>query len=327
MMVLLTGASGFIGNRFLALLQERQVPTAILLRPAASRRLLAGSPPHGEVRVGALGDSTSLDRALEGVTHVVHCAGKTKALRAAEFHEVNATGTQNLVEAVGRRGSQISRFVYLSSLAACGPAVASAPAREDAPPSPVSDYGRSKLAAEQVIARLCPVPYVILRPGGVYGPGDRDFLQLFRTVRAHLVPTFAGGRQPLSLVCVDDLAALAMHCLTTAAGAGRVYHVAHPAVVTAGELAHEVARQMGSWTIPVPLPKAVLGATAAAQDLISRWTGKPGILSRERCRELGAAGWVCDTSRLRQELGWECGTALPDGIRQTLAWYRAAGWL
>lgn len=326
-MVLLTGASGFIGNRFLAALQERQVPTAILLRPAASQRLLAGPQPYGEVRVGTLGDAASLDRALEGITQVLHCAGKTKALRTEEFHEVNTLGTRNLIEAIRRRGKQVSRFVHLSSLAACGPAIASAPAREDDPPAPVSDYGRSKLAAEQVIARLCPVPYVILRPGGVYGPGDSDFLQLFRMVGAHLIPTFAGGRQPLSLVYVDDLATLAMRCLTTAVGAGRVYHVAHPTVVTAGELAQEIARQMGSWTVPLPLPKAALGLVAAVQDLISRWTKKPGILCRERCCEVRAPGWVCDTSRLRHELGWQCATALPEGIRQTLAWYRAKGWL
>jgi nucleoside-diphosphate-sugar epimerase len=327
MKVLLTGANGFVGSHLLDRLVARGIPTVVLLRPGADRRWIADSLPRLEVRLGAITDPATLAPALANVTHVIHCAGRTKALRVSEFYHTNERGTRHLVEAVNHAAPAIQRLILVSSLAAAGPAPVTAPSREDDPPSPVSDYGRSKLAGEQVVQRECRVPFVILRPPAVYGPRDADFLQLFKAVRAHLLPQFGGGRQPLSLVHVEDFAAATLVALEHPAAAGRTYHVAASEAVTVAELARTIAEAMATWTVPLPLPFWGLWLVCVAQEIVSRLRGRPAILSRQKCREARATGWVCDVRRLREELGFECPTTVREGIARTLTWYRQHGWL
>lgn len=326
MKVLLTGASGFVGSHILDSLCARGLPVVLLLRPNSPRRFLASHLAEVEIRTGSLAQPDSLDAALEGVSHVVHCAGCTKALRPEEFFAVNLAGTRNLVEAINRNGA-VERLILLSSLAASGPAPPGAPARETDPPHPVSAYGRSKLAAEQEVRQRCRTGFVILRPPAVYGPRDAEFLRLFRAVRAHVRPAGRGGNQPLSLVFVRDLAEVASACLTLPAAVGKTYFVAAAQVVTAGDMAREVAARLGTWTVPAPLPAPVLWMLCAWEQAVSAVTRRASVLGLAKYAELRAPGWVCDASRLREELGLECATRLSAGVAETLAWYQQEGWL
>jgi nucleoside-diphosphate-sugar epimerase len=168
---------------------------------------------------------------------------------------------------------------------------------------------------------------VILRPPGVYGPRDGEFLRLFKAVKAHVVPRFGGDRQALSLVFAKDLAEAAVVCLTHPAAAGKTYFVASPDVTTLGALAEAIAKSMGVWTMPLPLPMAVLWPVCAVQEAVSRLTGKPSVFSRQKYPELTVPGWVCDASRLRADTGCVCATDLRAGIAETLRWYRENAWL
>lgn len=327
MKVLLTGASGFVGSHVLDLLAERGIPVTVLLRASSSRRFL--EPHLGRVRIveGTITDPASLPPALEEISHVVHCAGATKAVHAAELYRVNRDGTRYLLDAVNARGDVIQRFIHISSLAVSGPGTAAVPARETAPPNPVSEYGRSKLAAEREVIANCGVPFVILRPAGVYGPRDQEFFPLFKAARSRIVPAFGGGRQELSLVFAKDLAAVVVAALQPAVKPGAVCHVASPGVITARQLTDELMRVMGvrAWTLP--LPNAVLPPICGLAAIAARLTGRASILAHGKRHELAAPGWVADVTALRADLGTECLTPLSDGLRITLAWYREAGWL
>ena len=327
MKVLLTGANGFVGSHILDKLCARGLATAALLRPASNQRFIQAHLPRLEVRFGSLSDPQSLDAALRDVTHVIHCAGCTKALRNSEFYEVNQAGTRNVVEAVNRQQGRIQRLVHLSSLAAGGPASPDQPAREDDLPHPVSEYGRSKLAGEREVHDACKTEYVILRPPAAYGPRDEAFLPLFKAVKAHILPRFGGGRQTLSLVFAEDLAEAVATCLTHPAAAGKTFYVASGEVTTARAMAGEIAGQMKTWTLPLSLPTAALWPLCCLQETLSWLTRRPNVLSRQKYAELRAPGWVCDPTRLRQEAGFMGGTTLKNGIAKTLAWYRQERWL
>jgi nucleoside-diphosphate-sugar epimerase len=327
MKVLLTGATGFVGSHLLDLLCARGIPARILLRKTSDRTSIRPHLERVEVREGSLSDPASLAAAFREVTHVVHCAGATRARDYAEYYQINQHGTRQVVEAANAHHGQIQRLLHISSLAASHPAPATAPAREEDPPAPVSDYGRSKLGAEREVLERCHVPFTILRPPAVYGPRDHGFFSLFQAARLHVVPVFGGGIQALSMIFVRDLAEAVLASLTHPAAEGRTYFVASPEVLTARGFCEEVGRQLGVWTLPLWLPVPALLPICMVSEAACRLAGKPSLLNRQKYAELRAPGWVCDSSRFRREVGYVASTPLPEGIRQTIAWYRENGWL
>jgi nucleoside-diphosphate-sugar epimerase len=324
--VLLTGASGFVGSHILDRLRADGVATALLLRPSSDRRWLEPHLPSVEVRPGSISDPASLRAALTSITHVIHCAGCTRARSPAEFDEVNHIGTRNVVEAVNAQAGGVRRLLHVSSLAVTGPATPAQPAREDDAPHPISDYGKSKLAGEMEVRSGCRGEYVILRPPAVYGPRDYAFLSMFKAVNHHLLPR-PSKTQGLSLVYVKDLAEAIVTCLDHPAAGGKTYFVAAREVVTGRQMAEQIAAQINRWTVPCPLPAALLWPVCQFQEMLSHLTGKPALLNRQKFAELSAPGWVCDPSRLQREVGYECRTALKQGIAETLSWYRQEHWL
>ena len=326
MKILLTGASGFVGSHILDCLRARGLATVLLLRPTSSKQFIASHLPEVELRPGSIGDPESLRQAMAGITHVIHCAGATRASRVSGFYEVNQAGTRNVVSAVNGQAGRVQRLVHISSLAAAGPALRDTPAREGDPPHPVSEYGKSKLAGELEVRDLCRAEYVILRPPAVYGPRDAEFLRLFKAVKHHLLPK-PGGAQALSLVFVPDLAETVVTCLTHPTAAGKTYFVAGREIVTAQSLGEEIASQMHARTLPLPLPTALLWPICLAREVLSRLTGKPSVLSLQKFAELRAPGWVCDPTRLERETGCACTTTLDRGVAQTLTWYQQHHWL
>jgi nucleoside-diphosphate-sugar epimerase len=320
--VLLTGASGFVGSHILDRLRLQQFPTVILFRSTSNRRFLEKHLDWVEARSGSLNDVPSLQAALNGVTHVIHCAGATKAARISGFYDINQVGTRNLIDALPQ---SVRRLVHVSSLAAAGPSEPGKAVSEEDFPRPVSEYGKSKLAGEEEVRKHCRCEHIILRPPAVYGPRDEEFLRLFRAVRRHLQPR--PSLQPLSMVFVVDLAEAIVRSLKAENAAGKTYYVSSPEVVTARDIAREIAAQMKVWTLPIPLPTMALWPICLAQELITRVTGKANVLSLQKYSELRAAAWVCDPLRLRNEMGYECSTNLKSGVERTLAWYRENRWL
>lgn len=326
MKVLLTGASGFVGSHILDSLRARGVATAVLLRPTSDRHFIKAHLPAVEVRPGTITEPDGLRSAMADATHVIHCAGCTRVSRVSEFYETNHLGTRNVVEAVNSLGTQVKRLVHISSLAAAGPATPARPAHETDTPHPVSEYGKSKLAGELAVRHDCRVPFTILRPPAVYGPRDSGFLPMFKAIRNHVLPR-PSSRQALSLVYVRDLADAVATCLDNNRAAGKTYFVASDEITTGRQMADEIASQTGGWTLPCPLPVAVLWPLCLAQEIASRVTGKPSLLNLQKFAELRAPGWVCDASLLQQDLGYRCGTTLRQGIAATLEWYRREKWL
>jgi nucleoside-diphosphate-sugar epimerase len=327
MKVLLTGGNGFVGSHILDRLLERRLSATLLLRPHSSRALISSQLAACDVRTGSIDQPASLDAAMEDVTHVIHCAGATKALDARGFFKINQLGTRNVVDAVNRRGRQVERLVLISSLAAAGPGTRDHPRHEHDEPRPVSDYGRSKLAAEGEVINSCNVDWTVVRPPAVYGPRDREFLRLFKAARLHLLPRFGGGRQELSMVYAPDLAAAVVAAMTHGNARREVFFAGSPEVATTRDLARLIGAAMGSWTVPLPLPHALLWMACQGAEGFARLTGKADVLSAQKWNELKAPGWVCDVSKLKGEVGYDCRTPLAEGLAKTADWYRAQGWL
>ena len=325
MKVLLTGAYGFLGSHILDALCESGEDVRVLLRRTSDTRFIEQRLPQVEVHYGSLTDTQSLTAAARGIECVIHCAGKTKVVRASEFYAANKDGARNVAEAANASKSSVRRLILISSRAVLGPSVADRPAAEDDAPAPVSEYGRSKLEGEREVKACAQMPVTILRPSAIYGPRDVEFLPVFRAVKAGFAPLFGGGRQQINLVYAPDVAQAVLRAMNAPEAAGRAYNVASPEVTSSRQLLEEIARQLDVHPIKLPLPMATLYPVCLLQEVLSRLTHRASMLSRQKYRELRAAGWVCSSERMREELGFVCPTGLREGVARTIDWYKTQG--
>jgi dihydroflavonol-4-reductase len=323
-MILVTGGTGFIGSHLVERLLARGEPVRVLARRNSPLDKSAAEVVRGDLSAGS-----GLERCLRGVDTVIHLAGVTKALSAAEYRTGNVSATENLARAIAAQGRPV-RMVHVSSLAAIGPGSDASPVAEDAEPHPITPYGKSKLEGEQLVRRLLP-DAVIVRPPVVYGPRDTDVFQLLKSIERGVVLQIAGGdpggQRWFSAIYATDLADGIIAAAQSPAAAGRTYFLAHAEAASWNQLAEIVARIMGRTPRTVRIPLAVASAVGYCAEVWSRLTGKAGIVSRDKIREAECAYWVCDTRRARDEIGFAAPTSLEDGLAATLAWYREAGWL
>jgi nucleoside-diphosphate-sugar epimerase len=219
--------------------------------------------------------------------------------------------------------------VLLSSQAAAGPASsAERPVRETDVPSPIEDYGRSKLEAERAVEQYrSELAVTIVRPGAVYGPRDRDFVGAFRQA-SHRVAFHAVPRdQQISIVHVEDLVRALILAAELPNAAGRAYFIADERPTTWRELYRLVANEAGVTPLEIQLPLAGLRLAARAADLVDSITGHTGLLNGNKVALAGPQWWLCDASLARAELGWWANVSLHAGIRDTYLWYLGEGWL
>jgi dihydroflavonol-4-reductase len=316
-MILVTGATGFIGTHLVARLAALGRSVRCLVRRKVAL------PDGVEAVYADLAAGSGLDDALRGVNTVIHLAGVTKALSAADYYKGNARATENLLRAL--QGRPV-RLVHVSSLAAIGPSPDGAPVPEDAEPHPLTNYGRSKLEAEVLVRRLFPQA-VIVRPPVVYGPRDTDVFQLLKSISKGLVLEISGGERWFSAIYVADLVEGLLTAAESPQSPGRAYFLANSKPASWTELSATAARIMGRTPQVLKVSPGMAKAVAFCAELWARATRTPGIVSREKIAEAQCMCWTCDTSRAAAELGFQARTSLESGLALTLAWYKEAGWI
>lgn len=337
---LVTGASGFIGRHLVAALAARGWRVRCLVRRTSSVRPL--------IRAGAelcCGDVTQPDvlgAAVAGADVVFHAAGLTKALHPADLMRVNGQGTWNVCGACAAQPAPPT-VVILSSLAAAGPARSGAVRTEDEPPAPTSNYGRSKrageIAAEAWAAR---VPTTIVRPGVVFGPANRDMLDMFRmiaTAGAHAIPTYAPP--PLSVIHVEDLVQILLLAadkgarLSRQPGSGPLrntpqgyYFACSPEYPTWTELGRIVADILGCRHLCVlNFLEPFVWLIAGASELLSRLRGQPHMLNLDKVREAIAPSWASSPAAVQRDLGFVTPHSVRHRMEETVDWYLRHRWI
>ena len=324
MRVFVTGATGFVGGHVVdRLLARGDEVTALVRSPARA----AGLAARGVRLVpGDLHDLPALHAGIAGADVVLHIAALTGAVNEAEFLAANRDGTANVLTAAMSAPGR-PRLVYVSSMAAGGPARRGVPKRDASDDHPVTMYGRSKLAGELVL-RDTPHPWVILRPPTVYGPRDRDnLLTVFKAARTGFAPVFGDGTMELSAIHVGDLADACLAAATAEGALGGIFYVNHPEVVTSGDLVRRIGTAMGRRVrligIPEWLARAILTATGACAAFF-RWKT---ILRADKANEFYQEAWTGDPAPFTERTGWRASRDLTEGLAETYAFYRETGWL
>jgi nucleoside-diphosphate-sugar epimerase len=320
--VLITGATGFVGSHTVEAFARRGCRIRAVVRRTSRIDHLASL--GAEAVTAPLDDADALREAVRGASAVVHLAALTRAENEAAFDRVNREATSLLASVAVEAG--VERLVYLSSLAAVGPATRDRPVCRDTAARPLTAYGRSKLAGERAWREIGGPAATILRAPAVYGPRDRDVYHFFRMARFGILPVPTGVERWLQMVHVADLAE-SVAAAALAESAHGVYHIAESRAYTWKEMCRLVAAAVGSRARFVPVPPAVIAAAGAFSETASRIVRRPGIFDRDKAREMLAPGWLCETEAAAADFGFRARIALAEGFAETARWYRAAGML
>ena len=297
----ITGATGFVGGRMLDLaLGEGHDVRALTRRPQPDREGVTWIP-------GALDRPDSLDQLVEGSDTVIHVAGVINAPDPSGFEAGNVTGTASVLAAAEK--ASVKRFVHVSSLAAREPKL--------------SVYGATKAGSEALVA-ASTLASAIVRPPAVYGPGDKETLELFRMAKRGLVLLPPEGH--LSLIHVDDLARLLLALADPAAPKGLLVEPddGRHGGWTHRQFGEALGTALGRSVVTISTPRPILDLCARADRLVRRDRAK---LTADRVAYFCHPDWIVDPGRGAPEALWKPRIDTVEGLADTVRWYQQAGWL
>ncbi len=325
--ILITGASGFIGSTLAdhALAKGWAVTAAV--RPSSDLSYLRD--PRLEFLHLHFDNETALQRELEQAgrfDYVVHIAGTTKALTREHYFHTNADYTRRFVDILREPNIRPEKFLFLSSLAALGPANGEERIRPRRIPQPVTAYGASKLAAEQYLESLDDFPWVAVQPTAVFGPRDKDILEFIRLVNKGFELYIGTQPQRVSFIYVKDLAEMMLSALEIGQ-TGRKYIAADSCDYTTDDLGEAIRTALNRRTLRLRLPMGIVRVVATVAETVGRWRGQMPPLNRDKLNEIGGASWWCDVSETLEDLRFSPRYDLRAGIQETVAWYREKGWI
>ena len=316
--ILITGAGGFIGSFLVEEALRRNWKVWAGIRQTSSREYLC------DERISFIdliySDKEKLKQQIEKHRdsfgkwdYVIHNAGVTKCLNSEDFEKVNYRFTRNLIEALKESGAAPDKFVLMSSLSAT--------------PPPDTLYGKSKLKAEEFLESQTDFPFVILRPTGVYGPRDKDYFLMLKSIKNGLELTAGYEPQQLTFLYAKDLARAA--CLAAESDFIRKIYNVSDGNTYSDETYAQIAKQaLGKKRVlKLRVPLLFLKTVSVVAELFSKITKKPSTLNRDKYKIMKRRDWTCDISPITNDLGYKAEYDLESGIKECVSWYTNQGWL
>jgi dihydroflavonol-4-reductase len=324
---LITGATGFIGSHLAEVLLNQGFRVRALVRPTSDLRWLKGLDI--EFLSGSLQDSRFLEEAVNGADYVFHLAGAVRAKNPNDFYFHNTLATMNLARAALDNDPGLKRFVFASSQAAAGPAEClEQPVCERDACRPLSDYGKSKLQAEQELLALSDkLPVTIVRPPPVYGPRDTEVLAYFRWIERGLALLPGFRTRYANLVYVKDLVGGMMLAAGSQSSLGKTYFLAEDRSYSWGEISDIIASSLKKKIIKLPVPLQLARLSAIFNEAGAHVLNKPAMVTRQKVREMSQRYWTVSSQAAQKDFGFKCEYDLARGMAETAKWYKEQGWL
>ena len=336
--ILVTGATGFIGSFIVEEALNKGMEVWAAVRKTSSLEYLRDSRIH-RIELN-LSSEDDLKNQLKDhpFDYVVHAAGVTKCIHQEDFYRINTEGTKNLVNAIRTLKMPLKRFVYLSSLSIFGPIREQQPYQEITEadtPQPNTAYGKSKLLAEQFLDSINeslkadeePFPYVILRPTGVYGPREKDYFLMAKSIKGHSDFSVGYKQQDITFVYVQDVVQ-AVFLAIDYGKTGRKYFLSDGQVYQSSTFSNLIHQALGRpWWIRIKAPIWILRIVTFFGEHIGRMTGKITALNNDKYHILKQRNWRCDIQPAIDELGYHPEYPLELGVPLTIRWYKENKWL
>ncbi|MGL4519070.1 MAG: NAD-dependent epimerase/dehydratase family protein [Phocaeicola sp.] len=332
--VLVTGASGFIGSFLAEGGLEQGMEVWAGMRHSSSRTYLDQKRIQFVTLNLAIREELTeqlrMHKEKEGKwDYIIHCAGATKARNEEEFNQGNLYATCHLVEALQALNMVPEQFIFISSLSVVGAIKENShtPITVHDLPQPNTAYGRSKWKAEQYLQAQPNLPLVIFRPTGVYGPREKDYFLMAKSVQQHLDFSVGYKQQLITFVYVKDLVQ-AVYLAIQKGVTGKTYLVSDGKNYSSRAFADLLQKELNvSWVAHITCPLFILKAISIVTEKIASWAGKTSTLNRDKYKIMKQRNWQCDITPLTNELGYKPNYMLEDGVKESIAWYKKNRWI
>jgi len=332
--ILITGAGGFIGGFLVEEALKRGFDTWAAVRSTTSREFLQDERIHF-IEL----DYEDQDRLEETLRehmgewgkwdYIVHNLGVTKSTNYLDFERVNHGYLRTLVDALQNTNNTPEVFLMMSSLSVMGPGDETTyqPIKSTDIPMPNTYYGVSKLKGEAYLQSVENFPYTIFRCTGVYGPHEKDYYLMIKSIKRGFDFSVGYTKQMLTFIYVKDLVKGVMDALEKGP-LRKAYFISENKGYTQQEFRQIVCEELGKkFVIPVVCPMWLVKVVCHVAEWIGKVTLKASTLNRDKFKILKQRNWLCDTSEAQRDFDFNPKYSLREGIREAIAWYREAGWL
>ena len=331
--VLVVGAGGFAGGFIVDEGLRRGYEIYAGVRESTSLKYL--SHPDLQFVTFDFEDPESLVKTIDTVMPgeekwdwIVYNLGATKAISFSDFSKINYDYLKAFLDALKKTNKVPSKFLLMSSLSVHGPAHEKdgKKFKETDIPAPNTKYGASKLKAEMLL-QMDSIPYIIFRPTGIYGPRDKDYFLMLKTIQKGFDFSAGYKKQMLTFIYVEDLAR-AIYDALEKAPTGQTYLISEEKSYSQKEFRKIAAKALGKKSVlSLPLP---LWAVKAVSGVAEKWgvaRMKPSTLNRDKYNIMKQRNWEADVSKAKRDFGFAPQVALEDGIKKAADWYKQEKWL
>ena len=332
--ILVTGAGGFIGGFIVAEALNRGYDTWAAVRSTTSRAFLSDERIKfielDFTDSDSLRDTLSAHIAEHGKwDYVVHNLGATKCINFTQFNEINCEYTKLLVNTLEDLGATPEVFLLMSSLSVMGKGDEKnyTPFRPTDIPRPDTRYGLSKYNAESFLRTKADYPYTIFRCTGVYGPHERDYFMMMKSIKRGFDFSVGFRKQLLTFIYVEDLACAVCDALEKGA-LRKAYFISEDCGYTQAEFRAIVAKELKkSFVIPVACPMWMVRIVSWVAEQIGKAKMQPSTLNGDKYKIMKQRNWLCDVSAAKSDFGFNPRHDLEAGVRKAIEGYRQVGWL
>ena len=332
--ILITGAGGFIGGFIVQDAINRGYETWAAVRKSTNRKFLVDERIHfielDFTDADALHSTLQQHVAEHGKWHyVVHNLGATKATNYIDFENINYYYMKLLVDTLKDIEAVPEVFLLMSSLSVMGPGDENnyTPFKSSRIPAPNTRYGLSKAKAENYLRMQQDFPYTIFRCTGVYGPHERDYFLMMKSIKMRFDFSVGFKKQMLTFIYVKDLARAVMLALEKGP-LRNAYFISEDKGYTQKEFRSIVAKELNrKFVIPIVCPIWLVHCVCACSQFIGKVTGKPSTLNLDKFKILKQRNWLCDTTDAKRDFGFTAQYSLEQGVHEAIEWYKQAGWL
>lgn len=332
--ILITGASGFIGSFIVEEALKRKFGVWAGIRSSSNREYLRNRKIHileldfahpNELRAQLSGHKGTYNK----FDYIIHCAGMTKCVDKSDFDRVNYLQTKYFIDTLRELNMVPKQFIFISTLSVFGPVREKTyePIMDIDPPFPNTAYGLSKLKTEIYLQSLPGFPYVIYRPTGVYGPREKDYFLMAKSIKQHLDFSVGFRRQDLTFVYVKDIVQAVFLGIEKNVSR-RAYFLADGKVYQSRAFSDLIRKELGNpFVIRLRCPLFVLKVVSLLSEYWAKRRNTTSTLNSDKYRIMKQRNWQCDITPAIEELGYHPEYDLERGVKETMAWYKDEGWL